>query len=92
MKDTKKIKYYSPAEERINVVSHAIGIGLSIFALVLLFTKAVMFGDIWHIISFSIFGISLITLYSASTFYHSAKNPDLRKRLRVFESLCSHAS
>ena len=85
MKDTKKIKYYSPAEERINVVSHAIGIGLSIFALVLLFTKAVMFGDIWHIISFSIFGISLITLYSASTFYHSAKNPDLRKRLRVFD-------
>ncbi len=85
MKDTKEIKYYSPAEERINVVSHAIGIGLSIIALVLLFTKAVMLGDIWHIISFSIFGISLITLYSASTFYHSAKNPDRRKRLRVFD-------
>jgi hemolysin III len=44
-----------------------------------------MFGDIWHIISFSIFGISLITLYSASTFYHRTQNPEQRKRLRVFD-------
>ena len=45
-------------------------------------------GNIWHIVSFSIFGASLITLYAASTFYHSAKEPELRKKLKIFD----HAS
>ncbi len=85
MKDIKEIKYYSQTEERINIISHAVGIILSIAALVFLFKKGMKFGDIWHIVSFSIFGVSLITLYTASTLYHSAENPDIRRRLRVFD-------
>lgn len=85
MKEVKEIKYYSPIEERINIISHAIGSLLSIAALVFLFIKGIKYGEIWDIVSFSIFGISLITLYTASTFYHSAKKPDLRRRLRVFD-------
>jgi len=81
-------KYYSPREEKINITSHAIGLILSIFALVLLFTHSNRHGDIWHVVSFNIFGASLIVLYAASTFYHSAKKPGLRRRLRVID----HAS
>jgi len=88
MKDTKGIKYYSPIEEKINIISHAIGFILSIVALVLLVTHATQHGDVWHLVSFSIFGASLILLYAASTFYHSAKKPGLRNRLNIID----HAS
>ncbi len=88
MKNIEGIKYYSPIEEKINIISHAIGLILSIFALVLLFTHANRHGDIWHVVSFNIFGASLIVLYAVSTFYHSAKKPELRRRLRVID----HAS
>ena len=84
----KEIKYYSPIEEKINIISHATGFIISIVALVLLVTYANLLGDVWHIVSFSIFGASLIILYAASTFYHSAKNPELRNRLKVID----HAS
>ena len=88
MKDIEGMIQYSPIEEKINVNSHAIGFILSIVALVLLVAHASMHGDVWHIVSFSIFGTSLILLYAASTFYHSAKKPELRKRLKIID----HAS
>ncbi len=85
MKDIEEIKYYSPIEEKINIISHAIGFILSIVALVLLVTHANLHGDVWHIVSFSIFGASLIILYAASTFYHNAKKPELRNRLKIID-------
>jgi len=88
MKDIEKINYYSPIEEKINIISHGIGFILSIVAFMLLVTHATLHGDVWHIVSFSIFGVSLITLYAASTFYHSAKKLELRSRLKVID----HAS
>jgi len=88
MNDKIEIKFYSPLEEKTNVISHAIGLGLSVIALVLLFTRAIRQGDIWHVVSFSFFGVSLCVLYAASTFYHNAKKPELRSKLRVFD----HAS
>jgi hemolysin III len=88
MKDIEGIKYYSPIEEKINIISHATGFILSIVAFVLLVTHANLHGDVWHIVSFSIFGASLIILYAASTFYHSAKKSELRNRLKIID----HAS
>jgi len=77
------IKYYSPLEERLNVITHAIGIIFGITALVLLVVHSSLNGNAWHIVSFSIFGASLIILYSSSTSYHMAKSPKLRSRLRI---------
>ena len=88
MKDIERINYYSPIEEKINIISHAIGFILSIVAFMLLVAHANLHGDVWHIVSFSIFGASLITLYAASTFYHSAKKSELRNRLKIID----HAS
>ena len=88
MNDIEIIKYYSPIEEKINITTHAIGFILSIVAFVLLVTHANLHGDVWHIVSFSIFGASLIVLYAASTFYHSAKKSELRNRLKILD----HAS
>ena len=80
-----KITYYDPKEEKLNVISHALGLVLSIVALVLLVVYSSIYGSAKHIVSFSIYGASLIVLYSASTFYHYSKNPKLRKRLNIFD-------
>jgi hemolysin III len=88
MKDIEGVKYYSPIEEKINIISHATGFIISIVALVLLVTRASLYGDVWHIVSFSIFGASLIILYAASASYHSVTKPKSRNRLKIFD----HAS
>lgn len=82
------LKFYTPMEEKTNIISHAIGLVLSIVALVLLIVRASLYGHALDIVSVGIFGASLIALYAASTFYHSAKNPVIRTRLRIFD----HAS
>ena len=79
------IQFYSPTEEKLNIWSHAFGIFLSIIALVLLIIKAVQQHNIWMMISFPIFGVSLILLYLASTLYHASKEPQKRFKLKVFD-------
>lgn len=79
------LKYYSPLEEKTNIISHAVGLVLSIVASVLMLIRAGMYGNSWHVVSVGIFGMSLISLYVASTFYHSAKDPVLRSRLRIID-------
>jgi len=81
-------KYYSPTEEKINVISHGVGFFLSIVALVFLVVRAGMYGNSMHVVSFTIFGVSLMVLYAASSLYHNATQPEVRKRLKIFD----HAS
>ncbi len=83
--EKKDITYYEPKEEKLNVISHAVGLVLSIAALVLLVVYSSIYGSAWHIVSFSIYGASLIVLYSASTFYHYVQSPKLRHRLNIFD-------
>ena len=86
--DKINITYYDKKEEKLNVISHGIGLVLSIVALVLLLVKSSSYGNVWHITSFSIYGASLIVLYAASTLYHYSQSPKLRHRLNIFD----HAS
>jgi hemolysin III len=46
---------------------------------------AALYGDVWHIVSFTIFGSSLIILYAASTLYHGSVKPLVRKRLKIVD-------
>lgn len=85
MQEFDDTKHYSPLEERINITSHAFGFLLSLVALALLTTHASLNGNAWHVVSFSIFGASLVVLFAASTIYHSAKKPELRSRLRIVD-------
>jgi hemolysin III len=88
MADSDKVKYYSPAEEWINIMSHALGLLLSIIALPLLVLHAIRNGNGWHLVAFAVFGLSMIGLYASSTFYHLSKDPALRARMRIVD----HAS
>ena len=77
-KDKKEIRPYSVGEEIMNSVTHGIGALLSIIGLVVLVILAALRGDAWHIVSFSIFGSSLIALYAASTLYHGFSRTSLK--------------
>lgn len=79
------ITYYPYKEELFNVISHFLGLILSVAGLAVLVTFASIYGTVWHIVSFSIFGSSMVLLYLASTLYHSARRKTLRKKLNVFD-------
>lgn len=82
------IKFYSTAEEVTNVVTHGVGMFFSIPALYYLIGLAKDKGTSAHLIGFATFGVSMLILYSASTIYHAVQEPNLRKKLNVFD----HAS
>lgn len=72
-------------EEIFNSVTHGIGTLLSIAALVLLIVFAAIKGDAWHVVSFSIFGSTLVLLYLSSTLYHSFTKEKLKNLFARFD-------
>ncbi|MDO9584690.1 MAG: hemolysin III family protein [Desulfomicrobium sp.] len=76
---------YSFGEEIANSITHAIAAGMSIAALVVLIVAAVSHGDAWHVISFSIFGATLILLYMSSTLYHAIPLPRAKRILKTLD-------
>ena len=59
--------------ERFNSYSHLIGALLAVAGAVVLIVIGALQGDVWKIVSFSIYGASLVLLYSFSTLYHSTR-------------------
>ena len=76
--------FYTQGEEIANSVTHGIGAALAVAGLTVLVVLSAIYGDAWRVISFSIYGGSLIILYSASTIYHSVQHP---KAKRLFRNL-----
>ena len=72
-------------EELANTLTHGAGVALSIAGLILLVVRAALYGDVWQVVSFSIYGSSLILLYLASTLYHGFKSKRAKEILRVFD-------
>lgn len=85
MSQKKDFKTYPPLEEKINVISHAFGLGLSVVGLFLLILRAGEFRDPWVLGSFVVFGLTMILLYAASTFYHNSRRREIRYRLKILD-------
>ncbi|RNB84609.1 hemolysin D [Brevibacillus fluminis] len=62
---------FSKAEEVANSITHGLGALLCIPALVLLVTFAARFGSAWHVVSFTLFGVTMLLLYVSSTMLHA---------------------
>ncbi|MBN1882383.1 MAG: hemolysin III family protein [Deltaproteobacteria bacterium] len=84
---TARLKEQTTGEEIANAVTHGIGVALSIAGLVLLVVFATMRGDAWRVVSFSIYGATLIILYIASTLYHSLTNIRLKRFFRKMDHI-----
>ena len=76
---------YTAREEQAHALTHALGAVLSVAGLVLLVIRAANTGDVWRIVSFSIFGASMVLLYSASTIYHTLVDSPSRQKWKVLD-------
>ncbi|WP_223788012.1 PAQR family membrane homeostasis protein TrhA [Marinicella meishanensis] len=79
------VKYYPPLEEKVNIGSHLLGLLLSVVGLVLLLIEAIQAGSTAQVVGFTVFGVSLMLLYTASAVYHASQKPALRRKLRVLD-------
>ncbi|MDD2228869.1 MAG: hemolysin III family protein [Candidatus Cloacimonetes bacterium] len=75
----------SMGEEIANAITHGIGVGLSVAALVILVVFAAHRSDTWKVVSFCIYGATMITLYLASTLYHSFPQPKMKRFFRILD-------
>lgn len=65
-------RYYKPTQT-LNTLTPALGFLLSLPGLVLLVAHAATNGNGWHLVSFTIYGITLVISYAAFTLYHIFK-------------------
>lgn len=75
-------------EEAANSLTHGVGLLLSIVGFIVLVALAVVKGGAWNIASAIVYGSSLVILYGASTFYHSAITPRSKSALQLVDHCC----
>jgi hemolysin III len=72
-------------EETANTLTCGLGLLLSIAGLIALVVPAAAHGDVWQVVSFSIYGACLIILYTASTLLHLVQVPKFRRLLEALD-------
>lgn len=83
------IHIFPPEEERAHVLTHGAGLVFSVVALLLLAWRCIVTqAPPSRLLGVTVYGLSLVLLYGASTFYHMARRPDLRRALRVADHAC----
>lgn len=75
---------YTLGEELVNSISHGLGAAFGIVALVLCVVFSAKSGDAWKVVSSSVYGASMIILYTVSTIYHAL---GINRAKRVFRTL-----
>lgn len=73
--------------EKLNSITHLVGSALAFIGWGALLTVSIQQHDPWMIISFSVFGCTLILLYTMSTLYHSFYPPELKKLFQKMDHL-----
>lgn len=88
MVQSDQVAAYNFREELLNSITHGAGVLLSIAALVLLIVFSTVYGSTSHVVGCTIFGVTLILLYTASTLYHSCQKPQLKKVFKIIDHSC----
>lgn len=78
-------KLYTLGEEIFNSVSHGIGTLLAIAGMVILIVFSAINHNPWAVVSTSIYGATLIILYTMSTLYHSLTNNKAKRFFRIMD-------
>jgi hemolysin III len=76
---------FSIKEEIANSVTHGIGLLLSIPALIILIVFSVQSEDPWRVVSFIIFGVTMILLFLSSTLLHSIQRPKWKDFFEILD-------
>ena len=85
METSKFTRKYNIVNEVLNAVTHGIGLGLSIAGLVILLVNGARLGSPMHIVSYAIYGSTLILLFLFSTLFHSLIFTKAKIVFRVFD-------
>ena len=72
-------------EELANSITHGVGLALSGAGGVVLIVLAALRGDAWHVVGVSVFGATLVMLYSASMVYHIVRSPRAKRVFRILD-------
>lgn len=78
---------YGQSQEIINSITHGIGAILSIVGLIMLLYISIEKEDIWRIVSFAIYGATLVFLYVSSTIYHSVTDKRKKYIFRIMDHI-----
>jgi len=73
--------------EKLNSISHLVGAAFALIGLGALLSVAIQTRDPWVITSFSVFGISMVLLYTMSTLYHSFSTSSLKNIFQLFDHI-----
>ena len=76
---------YTRGEEIMNMVTHIVGGGMAVIALVLCTLRALDRGDGWDIMGALLYGISMLSLYAMSSIYHGMRYCTAKKVLQVLD-------
>lgn len=81
----RKLPDYTRGEEIFNFVSHVAGGGLAVVMMVLCIVFASIHGSPWAIVTASVYGVSLVALYTISSVYHGLRPERAKKVLQVLD-------
>ena len=89
MKRTKlidrRLPDYTRGEEIFNMVTHIVGGGFGVIALVLSVLAAAWRGSAWGVVSCAVYGGTMIVLYTMSSVYHGLKKEMPKKVMQVLD-------
>lgn len=74
-------------EEKLNAISHGVGMLLVLIAMPFLIMKATHRQDALMIWGVSIFSFGMLLVYLSSTIYHSLTNPRLKRRANIIDHI-----
>ncbi len=80
-----RLENYTVGEEIAHGITHGLGAAFAIAGLTLLVVIGVNQGGVRHVVSFSIYGASMVLLYLASTLYHALQFRQLRTTLKIID-------
>lgn len=76
---------FTKEEEIVHALTHGVGALFSVAALVMLTVMAAMYGNAWHVVSFTLFGSTMLILYLSSTIVHALPEGRWKRLFEIFD-------
>lgn len=76
---------YTRREEVVNAVTHGIGAVFSVAALAVLVIYAALRGSAWHLVSYTIYGVTMVLMYTSSTVLHALPEGKWKDLFEIFD-------
>lgn len=76
---------YHPKKEKVNALSHGMGLLVALISCPFLLLNAFEIGDKWRVVGVLVYCISLLMVYTSSSLYHMTTEPVKKFRLRILD-------